>query len=652
MDPPANTEVGGVGMESTVALATLETQGDSQMEVDHQAVQGAGPGPEAVPDARKQTITEETSVLNQTEDETIIEPKVAKKKFLNIEPAETVPKNFAAYLDDSTASEASQEESLSSEESLLKSAPTSVIVAPKPIAVEEAPIDTNGKQEEEPVSQEEEKTPVDEQKSEDTSAPAEPVSLQPPSEELPKELLDLEQEQATVTVADLVEEAEKKEEPTEEVSAVVVSEAVVEEIVNTPEEEKSIITPEEVNNMETSEEEKSNKLQEEDKSVEMEESPLTQNPKAKKSQAVKLAAKAAEIEKDWSDEEEEEEEGSKVDVTVEAEEEDEKEATDEVEAALKSPKLKLVDDAKTPEFTPRKSGRAPKPTEKKLESQQQENLKTEDMEESVDAIAKELEKTDTEVNKSGKKDSKSPKKGKKGGRQQGENKEDWVTLIFGENGEKVTEKGKKKGAEIDDKDELDIPEAEEFLMDQTPFQSKDKSKKSGRPRKKDLDEKMDGVAKLGSNMYFYTGPGGGQGGREDSPSLSDEEEKNQVESKRKSGRAGKGRNPRLEREDEVVDLPQVKAKEASLNPSWLKNHDVRRYTIIFVWVCISNTVLFEIAHNIYLGHIAQTVIYLLYNTTFTQYIEAKFIISRHSGMGFGLPSHTPCRLSSLIHPTI
>merc|ERR1711972_1287540 len=64
------------------------------------------------------------------------------------------------------------------------------------------------------------------------------------------------------------------------------------------------------------------------------------------------------------------------------------------------------------EFTPRKSSRAPKPTEKKLESDSQKNLNTDDMEESVDAIAKELEKSDSEVKKSGKKD-KSPKKEKK-----------------------------------------------------------------------------------------------------------------------------------------------------------------------------------------------------------------------------------------------
>ena len=170
-----------------------------------------------------------------------------------------------------------------------------------------------------------------------------------------------------------------------------------------------------------------------------------------------------------------------------------------------------------------------------------------------------------DVKKAGKKE-KSPKKGKKQ-QQDGENKEDWVALIFGENGEKVTEKGTPKSKQVskpeDNKTEEMGPEAKEFLNDQTPFFSaKNKgAKKGGRPRKKDLDEKMDGVAKLGSNMYFYTGPGGA----ESPPSLhSDDEDlpvnqkKQDSEPARKSGRAGKGRNPRLEREDEVVDIPQVK----------------------------------------------------------------------------------------------
>ena len=79
-------------------------------------------------------------------------------------------------------------------------------------------------------------------------------------------------------------------------------------------------------------------------------------------------------------------------------------------------------------------------------------------------------------------------------------------------------------------------DAEEFLPDDTP-----KAKKGGRPKKKGLDETLDGVAKLGSNMYFYTGPGGS-----DSPPPldSDEEDlpikKADSEPARKSSRANKG----------------------------------------------------------------------------------------------------------------
>merc|ERR1719384_2739258 len=104
-------------------------------------------------------------------------------------------------------------------------------------------------------------------------------------------------------------------------------------------------------------------------------------------------------------------------------------------------------------------------------------------------------------------------------------------------------------------------------MEQTQFFSKGKdgsAKKGGRPRKKDLDEKMDGVAKLGSNMYFYTGPGGATN---ESPLNSDDEEeggvkvKEKSDSARKSGRANKGKNSRLERADEVVEMPQAKGKK-------------------------------------------------------------------------------------------
>merc|ERR1712036_77833 len=106
--------------------------------------------------------------------------------------------------------------------------------------------------------------------------------------------------------------------------------------------------------------------------------------------------------------------------------------------------------------------------------------------------------------------------------------------------------------------------------DQTPFFSaKNKgTKKGGRPRKKDLDEKMDGVAKLGSNMYFYTGPGGATN---DSPLNSDEEDDGKGGKKgdsnaRKSGRSNKGKNSRLERADEVVEMPQAKGKKEKETP--------------------------------------------------------------------------------------
>jgi len=366
---------------------------------------------------------------------------------------------------------------------------------------------------------------------ESQSQPEKILNLQPPSEELPAELLDTEQQEGKeqeCTVADLIEEAENQKETLTDKS------------------DESNVTTEPSEKMDTS---------------------PAQNPKAKKSQA----AKAAELEQEWDDEGDGEEASSTND-------EDKSKST-----GNKTERNKTVT-----EFTPRKSSRAPKPTEKKLESDSQKNLNTDDMEESVDAIAKELEKSDSEVKKSGKKD-KSPKKGKKQ-QSEGDSKEDWVALIFGENGEKVTEKGtprsklNKTDTEIEESKAEEIgPEAEEFLEDQTPFtSSKNKApKRGGRPRKKDLDEKLDGVAKLGSNMYFYTGPGGSA---DSPPSLHSDDEDLPVQKKdsepaRKSNRASKGRNPRLEREDEVVDIPQVKAPpKPNLNPSWLKNHDGKSST--------------------------------------------------------------------------
>jgi len=382
-------------------------------------------------------------------------------------------------------------------------------------------------------------TPVQEKDSQLSS-----LSVHPPTEQVPEHLLD--GEQSKVTVADLVEKAEGEEDKK------VVPEKVTQQL-NVSKTEK-LSAP-----------------------MVAQATPLTQDPKAKKSQA----AKAAELAEDWS-EEGEDEEG----VDTMAEVKEDKSKTEKSPKAPTTPTNATATLAALDSTPVRKSGRAPKPTEKLLEGKQQEKMKTvEDEEESVDAIAAELEKSDTEVKKIGGKKTKSPKKG---GPKQGENQEDWVSLIFGENGEKVTEKGKKVGdkeKEGEKGDAEELPDAEEFLMEQTQFFSKDKlpkpapiPKKGGRPRKKDLDEKMDGVAKLGSNMYFYTGPGGATN---DSPLNSDEEDDGKGGKKgdsnaRKSGRSNKGKNSRLERADEVVEMPQAKAKEASLNPSWLKNHDGKK----------------------------------------------------------------------------
>jgi len=473
--------------------------------------------PAAVSEETNGNGTADQSVaLNTSEaEETLVVPrdrKIVTKK-LQLEDPANVPTNFNDYLNDTTGSESTP---------VLKNAPA----IPTPVITPAVDAPTTAS-ESEKEAQEEEAS----------------ISLQPPTEQVPDDLLD--GEQGKVTVADLVEKAEEEKES---------------EIIKEDEKAEA-----EKNGVEGEEEE------EVAAPVEAEEAPLTQDPKTKKTQAVK----AAELAEDWEEEGEEEkgdEKAEKVEKVTEPEKTEEK-----------SEKMAEADVDTTPV---RKSGRAPKPTEKLLEGKQQEKMKpVEDEEESVDAIAAELEKSDPEVKKAG---VKSPKKGpKKGPKKEGEKEEDWVSLIFGENGEKVTEKGKKVGEkekEGEDKTESgELPDAEEFLMEQTQFFTKGKdgsAKKGGRPRKKDLDEKMDGVAKLGSNMYFYTGPGGATN---DSPINSDDDEetvkvKEKNENARKSGRANKGKNSRLERADEVVEMPQAKAKEASLNPSWLKNHDGKKET--------------------------------------------------------------------------
>jgi len=483
-------------------------------------------------DPPTEATAEETNgngTADQTLDTTIIPPKKVCKPLKLDDPA-NVPTDFIAYLNDTSGSEATTPATPAAP--LEASVPTPVITA--------APAAAEGEKEEE-------------------------LTLQQPTEKVPEDLLDGEQDKTTV--ADLVEKEEEEkveEEKVDEVKAAVEEVKAAQEKAEAVEaKEKEVVEPE----------------------VEKEEEEVAAPEEAKAEETKKTAAtekvKAADLADDWAEEGDGDEE--------EAKEEEKSVETPKAKKAEKKPTEESMAEA---DNTPvRKSGRAPKPTEKLLEGKQQEKVKLvddeeDDDEESVDAIAAELEKSDSEVKKTGGKKTKSPKKG---GPKQGENQEDWVSLIFGENGEKVTEKGKKAGdkdkEEKGDKaDAEELPDAEEFLMEQTQFFSKDKAgsaKKGGRPRKKDLDEKLDGVAKLGSNMYFYTGPGGATN---ESPLNSDDEEeggvkvKEKSDSARKSGRANKGKNSRLERADEVVEMPQAKAKEASLNPSWLKNHDGKKDT--------------------------------------------------------------------------
>merc|ERR1719431_764010 len=110
-----------------------------------------------------------------------------------------------------------------------------------------------------------------EKEEEQISQPEQILNFQPPSEQLPAELLDTEQkaEEQAFTVADLIEEEENtnKEDSPEKESV------------------KSVEVPEEVN------ESKEETPMEEEVAV-------AQSPKAKKSQAVK----AAELVQDWDEE--------------------------------------------------------------------------------------------------------------------------------------------------------------------------------------------------------------------------------------------------------------------------------------------------------------------------------------------------------------
>jgi len=365
----------------------------------------------------------------------------------------------------------------------VKSAAVSVIQSPQP--------KSNG------VHQEEEATEVvtngEAAVIDQEPAAAENLDIQPPSEQLPAELLQEESSSVTTTtVASLIEQAADEEDtasPPVDIAA-----------------ESSTAAPETTA----------------DKST-----PVAASPEKKS---------AKQLASEWNEDGDEDE--MEVDAPAAAaptQPEDNKaeepETTTEAAATAENSTQEESEQPTSTDVSPRKSGRPRKPTEKVLEAVETAQLakddedEDEDGAETVEAIAAELAADATAAEDNNKK---SPKKSgaKEGG------------------GEEEGDEGKKKS-------------------------------KAGRPKKKDLDEKVENVMKLGNNMYFYTGPGG-----QDSPPplTSDDEDldlgltdgpEKEKEQARKSNRAGKGRNPRLEREDEEVDIP--KKNKPNLNPSWLKS---------------------------------------------------------------------------------
>lgn len=179
---------------------------------------------------------------------------------------------------------------------------------------------------------------------------------------------------------------------------------------------------------------------------------------------------ASQLASEWETEEAEEEKTAEAPATMAEDKKDEAAVEQKEEAA-----------ADKDDVSPRKSGRKVKPTEKVLEAENME-------EESVEAIAKELATSGSEEKKKPAKST--PKKAGKGKR-----KEDLVSIIFGNPGTPGTPQQQR----------ILIPEGEQPSADED---SAKKTAKKGRPKKKDLDEKVDNVTKLGNNMYFYTGPGG------------------------------------------------------------------------------------------------------------------------------------------------
>lgn len=379
------------------------------------------------------------------------------------------------------------------------------------------------------------------------------TDLQQPTEQLPAELLAEEEHQSVSEVPAVeslveTEEVEKTEESVEEEEAPLTKSEQLDDKAsprrppNKEEASKAVAEAEALNSDKvakalaevkeaTESAEEKNVKEQKDQKERRDKIKAAEKAKAEKQLAEKLRAdkhsddrvattpkkSAADLTAEWSDEEEAKE-------TVAAS----GTMSDKPKRQRKMP-AKLLDGAV--EETP-KQHKTPK--NKKLDLERSDSVKkshkkqpknTEEVEESLESIEKELAKP-LEKSKSKKE---SPKKTPKKGPAV-KPKEDWMTLIFGENGEKTTKNGKKVVPEETKGDSsLEENEAEEFISKGTPFFTKGKEPKSdskrGRPRKQDLAAKTDAVTKIGNNMYFYTGPGGSGS----PPPLVDNEDEDEME---------------------------------------------------------------------------------------------------------------------------
>ena len=96
-------------------------------------------------------------------------------------------------------------------------------------------------------------------------------------------------------------------------------------------------------------------------------------------------------------------------------------------------------------------------------------------------------------------------------------KEEWVTVIFGEDGKQIPDKS--GGKTMQEKSVYDLDDEDFSATKATPFAGN---------RKKSLN-KAEGVTKIGNNTYYYTGEKPEEGAQEDASTAGEEEEDDNAE---------------------------------------------------------------------------------------------------------------------------